>query len=61
MEIEGCDHLSKCLSILTSVSWISESLRLDISGLEGIFILAAAALDKELELAVVSLKFSGVK
>ena len=47
--------------ILTSAFWISESLRLDICGLEGIFILATAALDKELELAVVSLSCLGVK
>jgi hypothetical protein len=45
---------------LTSAFWISESLRLDICGLEGIFILATAALDKELELAVVSLSCLGV-
>ena len=51
--------------ILTFVVWISESLKLDISGQEGRFTLAAAALDNGLERALaslsVSLSCSGIK
>ena len=47
--------------ILTFVVWISESLKLDISGQEGRFTLAAAALDNGLERALASLSCSGIK